>query len=277
MAVFCAGSIARGEVGSQSDVDLFVLSQREEEEIGVDECFEVMASALDMESVDQLGSPRFRNIYPISKLVERTGTPKDDNENLFTTRMLLLLEGRSVFNTEIISHAREHVLEHYFRDARGRGDFRPLFLLNDILRYWRTLCLNYELKRNDATQPWRKKNINLKFARMMTVFGTILPIISEPLEDQTSLEEVCRLSPIERLERGLANLEDADLNTELASILALYEEFLSWKEQENIEEQLDNPELKRELREKAEQFVNFFHHALTHEQIDFRYRRLLVI
>ena len=42
------------------------------------------------------------------------------------------------------------------------------------------MCLNYELIRDDPKKPWRKKNINLKFSRMLTVFGTVLPIIAKP-------------------------------------------------------------------------------------------------
>ncbi len=121
----------------------------------------------------------YLKIHSLDYMLETLGAPQDDSENLFTTRMLLLLESRCVFNEPVYDNAISTILDHYFRDNRGKASFRPLFVLNDILRYWRTLCLNYELTRDDPDKPWRKKNINLKFSRMLTIFGTVLPLIAK--------------------------------------------------------------------------------------------------
>ena len=72
-------------------------------------------------------------------MLEALGGPQDDSENLFTARMLLLLEARCVCNQPLYDDIVDKILKHYFRDSRGKSTFRPLFLLNDLLRYWRTL------------------------------------------------------------------------------------------------------------------------------------------
>lgn len=59
--------------------------------------------------------------------------------------MLLLLEGRPLANDDLFDQVLLETIGFYFRDfAKHREEFRPYALINDILRYWRTLCLNYE-------------------------------------------------------------------------------------------------------------------------------------
>jgi hypothetical protein len=48
------------------------------------------------------------------------------------------------------------VVEAYWRDFLDhRQAFVPTFLTNDILRLWRTFCVNYEAR--TQTEPARKK------------------------------------------------------------------------------------------------------------------------
>jgi len=44
----------------------------------------------------------------------------------------------------------EGVKTTYYRDADDRPDFLPAFLINDITRFWKTLCLNYEHSRGSG-------------------------------------------------------------------------------------------------------------------------------
>ena len=97
------------------------------------------------------------------------------------------------------------------------------------------MCLNYEERRHDADQPFRKKNVNLKFSRMLTVFGTVLPLIAEPADSASKLESLCTKTPLERLATGLDLLGDEHLAHRWLDILDVYEEFLSWKEGDDVE------------------------------------------
>lgn len=149
IAIYCGGSLGRGEVGSNSDLDLFILSNKKKS----DECrldtLRLLSEVIRINS--KLRFPEFSNdgqylqVYSFPDMLNALGSPRDDNENLFTVRMLLILESKSVFNENLYSQHIENTLGHYFRDSRGRSSFRPLFLLNDLLRYWRTVCLNYKL------------------------------------------------------------------------------------------------------------------------------------
>ena len=184
ITVYSAGSIGRGDYGNNSDLDLFLISDNKKAKFANLDSLRAVAHAITINEF--LGYPNFSNdgkylkVCELRRMLETLGSPQDDNENWFTVRMLLLLESQWICNERLYEAVTEKITAHYFRDSRGKQSFRPLFLLNDILRYWRTLCLNYELARDDQEKPWYKKNINLKFSRMITIFGTVLAIITKP-------------------------------------------------------------------------------------------------
>lgn len=142
----------------------------------------------------------------------------------------LILESQPIAHEDIYRKHLRTILELYYRDRNATSPFRPIFLLNDLLRYWRTMCLNYEERRHDADRPFRKKNVNLKFSRMLTVFATVLPLIAQPADSVPKLESLCTKTPLERLATGLDFLGDEGLADRWPGILDAYEEFLSWKE-----------------------------------------------
>ena len=73
---------------------------------------------------------------------------------------------------------------------------------------------------------------------MMTVFATVLPLISTPISSAEEFENYCDLSPLERLAAGLDLLEDDNLKAEWPVILDIYECFLTWKDDDDIEKYL---------------------------------------
>jgi predicted nucleotidyltransferase len=281
ITVFCAGSLARLEAGDKSDLDLFVTADGDGRLHSRLFEFTLFAHLIRINS--DLKFPPFSNdgeylkIHFLEDLKNRTGSRRDDIENLFTVRMLLMLESRPLINEALYYQHLTAILENYYRDGKGKSSFKPLFLLNDLLRYWRTLCLNYEERRHDPERPWRKKNINLKFSRMLTVFGTVLPLVVWPVANVEELVEFCKFTPLERLATGLDRLQDQTLLEEWPSILDIYETFLSWKEDDNIENFLKDKDNKKMVEEAAAKFAAYFYRALTHQKIREEYRRYLVL
>lgn len=279
LAIFCAGSLARMEAGAKSDLDLFVTADGDGKSYGRLSRIKLFSDLMAING--ELGFPSFSNdgeylkIYCMDELKSRTGSRIDDSENLFTARMLLILESQPVVNASTYSKHLHEIIEHYYRDRNGTGSFRPLFLLNDLLRYWRTLCLNYEAHRHDADRPFRKKNVNLRFSRMLTVFGTVLPLVRQPIDTVEKLEELCRKTPIDRLAAGLDMLNDLKLADRWHGILNCYEEFLSWKENADVDAFLT--ENKSMISKRAAELSAFLYDALTHETIQRELRRALLL
>ena len=279
LAIFCAGSLARMESGKKSDLDLFVTA------FGNDELrkrlFQITLFSELMAINERLGFPPFSNdgeylkLYFMEDLKKHAGSPRDDSENLFTTRMLLMLESQPIVHEDIYREHLSAILELYYPDRKATSPFKPIFLLNDLLRYWRTMCLNYEERRHDTDRPFRKKNVNLKFSRMLTVFGTVLPLIAEPADSVSKVEILCKKTPLQRLATGLDLLGDDQLANRWRDILDVYDEFLSWKERDDVEHFLT--EQKEYVNQQAWEFSSFLYEALTNKNVPDEFRHYLIM
>lgn len=261
ICVYLAGSLARNEYGKKSDADFFIISQEKPTKI---KQYRIYSALIEIN--EKLNYPEFSNsakylrVYSIKDLISATGSPRDDNENLFTARQLLLLESKPVYNEDFFERFLKDVLGYYFTDDDGSGEFKPIFLLNDILRYWRTLCLNYEQIRQDKTRLWRKKNINLKFSRKLTIFSTVIPMIIEKKVSINFMKDLCSMTPLERFALGLDKLEGMQYAEDFKYFLEKYEFFISAKEmsQEDV-----NKETKIQLDEDANWIKFFIERILT--------------
>lgn len=162
------------------------------------------------------GDGRYLEILYVGEMERILGSPKDDSQNSFTARMLLLLESQPVYGADIYNALLERIVGFYYRDFSDHADsFLPTFLTNDVLRFWRTLTLNYEHHRlellaekalTDEERRQRKaesalKNYKLKLSRLSTCFSMVAHLCScpPPVTEQTVLE-LCHMTPRARFE-----------------------------------------------------------------------------
>lgn len=277
LTVFLAGSIGRKDVGARSDFDPFIVSIKNFDEVQEAELVGMLDTVNSGLGFEPFSNRRYIKIYRLPELLMHTGSPQDDSENSLTARMLLLLESAYLANGDSYRSVREHILSQYFRDERGKESFRPLFLLNDVLRYWRTLCLNYEDLRHEPNRPWWKKNANLKFSRMVTVFATVAALTVGEVRGKSDFEPFCELTPLERLARALDSIGDQSLMTNFAQFLDDYEAFLGWKENEHPPGKLGEQDFKAAITASADRFSDFLYAVVTHEKIPRARRKYLVI
>ena len=112
---------------------------------------------------------------------------------------------------------------------------------------------------------------------MVTVFSTVLPLVLRPAGTPEDLFALCRRAPLARLASALDLLADTRLEGDWAAILDVYEDFLTWKEDDDVEHHLEGGELKETVRQHAERLSIFLHSALTHSKIPGELRRYLVL
>lgn len=275
LCVYAAGSLARHETGRASDLDLFLIGYRtgrSERERSVSRLQELCAFADLIGVNDELklqpfsGDGQYLKIHELDAIIDGTGSSDDDSENLFTTRLLLLLESKPLVGDALYHHAIKEVLEMYFRDGRGRKNFRPLFLLNDILRYWRTLCLNYERDRASTGRPWWKRNLNLKSPRKLTVFSTVLSIIATRMTTSADFLHIVPMTPMERLAFALDQMHDDTLKVSFGRVLDDYEDFLAAKSHSELDAPTTAP--LQEFSQKAQHLDDFLHAAFASPSLD---------
>ncbi len=249
------GSYARREVTGGSDVDLFVLFRKD----AVKEAQErqtKLRARLEEEGF-KMPAPGgvFSSPLTVGMLTQTIGGMDDSNEYI-TRRMLLLLEGEWIYNQPEFDRARFRLLEQYV-SASIRSDQICLFLLNDIIRYWRTICVDFEYKVQTDGKPREIRLIKLRFSRMLLFFAGILAV-----GETYGLERAAKVERLSRLLAIPAHLRLLDLAGNKAHLaLEVYAEFLAALDDSVIRDALSTslPAGKEsheftELRAKAQQF-----------------------
>jgi hypothetical protein len=183
---------------------------------------------------------RFLEQHTARKLIRSTGNQYDDAENTFTARLLLLLESRPLAGKDVHARIIDDVIERYWREFPDHSDrFMPAYLANDILRYWRTLCLNYEASTseqlpNNQTPLERAKrkikNYKLKHSRMLTCYSAVLYLLfiygKQGTVTPTEAQAMVSLTPTARVEFVSDKLNGAEPAACIIDLLAKYERFL---------------------------------------------------
>lgn len=151
-SVCMTGSFGRMEAGPHSDLDLFIVSKPNPESPN-----QPILSNLDATLVkaDLIRAVNHLNLKPFDSdgkyvvhytsksLIENLGRADDDVSNTFTSRLLLLLEGRPLIDGTAFDEVVDAIISSYWRDFHGHeSSFAPAFMTNDILRLWRTFCVN---------------------------------------------------------------------------------------------------------------------------------------
>lgn len=248
LSIFCAGSYARLEASDQSDIDLFFVYGKDATPAPDRYTNEIKLFAGLIDIANDMKIPAFSNdaqyltTMESSAMLTHLGSREDDGQNHFTMRMLMLLESRCLHGEDSFRSIQEAIISAYYRDYPDhQASFEPWFLINDVGRFWKTLLLNYEHKRNqrfDDKTPRNKdeddevlknkqkvKNFKLKFSRMTTCFATVAALTSHPspLREEDILE-IVKLTPQQRLTAAGDHMPA--IRPSVERVLSQYEWFL---------------------------------------------------
>jgi hypothetical protein len=167
-AVVMLGSWGRRELTSQSDDDFLILVDGPERD-------GVRPGAAELQSL--LGVAGQTGVFGTTafceNLVGRIGLDQDDNANL-TRRMLLMLESVPVAGDTAYRACWERVLDAYLVDSI-RDRHPPRFFLNDLIRYWRTIGVDFVGKERGEPEKWGLRTAKLRTARKLLYASGLLP------------------------------------------------------------------------------------------------------
>lgn len=159
------GSIARGEFSSQSDCDYFVL-QNGAPPSTTQALIKAAEEERERANLTEPGTQGvFGEIAVGANLFESIGLDSDTNRNM-TQRILLLSESKPVTKGTAHAEVIDHILNRYCADYLPSDRKKdspakvPRYLLNDLVRYWRTMAVDFGSKR------WRKGDSPLRLAKL---------------------------------------------------------------------------------------------------------------
>ena len=230
------GSVARREQTAGSDVDLFVLT------LSGDMTAAKVALADYRERLVARGikMPAHGGVFDAPlRTTQLTATigGEDDTNTYITRRMLYLLEGEWVANRDGFDRLRSELVARYVSENLEEQKI-VRFFLNDVIRYWRTICVDFEYKTADAAKPRAIRLVKLRLSRMLLYVAGIAAarqtVGYDAAAKRERLAKLLALPPLERLK----HIYGPD---KMAAVQALYATFLSALDCEEIRSQLELP------------------------------------
>jgi predicted nucleotidyltransferase len=182
-SVVVFGSLARDEATSNSDVDWTLLVDGMADPQHLNVAHEISRRLAKIQAKPPGREGTFGNLAFSHEILHWIGGEDDSNANT-TRRMLLLLESQPIGRAEAWDRVLNNVLRRYLTEDRGlwqRAKDRgvPLFLLNDIARFWRIMVVDFAYKqRTRGNRGYALRSIKLGLSRKLIYASGLLACFS---------------------------------------------------------------------------------------------------
>ncbi|MGW5524633.1 MULTISPECIES: hypothetical protein [Gordonia] len=229
--VLACGSLARQEHSDASDVDYLIVSSSLRFAALRDAGHQIHRLVAELD-----GKPGASGIFGqavgMFDLIERVGL-QDDTNISHTRRMEILLESVSLTGGDIRSQIVRAIIDRYTTSRSSMGP--PRFLINDVLRYWRTITVDFQAKRDGShdQQKMILRYLKLRITRKILLASSVLPLITvspSSNDRDTYINELAALfddPPLCRLIATTTRLDDADAVENTRVVCRVLNDFLA--------------------------------------------------
>ena len=220
ISIATAGSLGRLDACGQSDLDYMVISSAP---MGADEYGEHVKRIAAIASPMKLVLPNPGGVFTgpteIKRLADNIG--KDEGESDLAHKMLLLMEARPLFNETLFEAAQDALPERYLAYLLDSPEKEALVLLNDVIRYFRTICINYQFTFWHQEEKWPIRNVKLRHSRLVMYAGLLFLIMNASKPEYRGnklgyIKSHLSLTPIERIAHVYRDNDDYNIDRVLA-------------------------------------------------------------
>lgn len=262
------GSLAREEFTEGSDLDWTLLVDGQANPQHQKDLIDIRLK------LDRLGKPpgrekTFGKLIFSHPVLHMIGGEDDTNANT-TRRVLFLLEATAIgHHKEAFERVRKNILHRYLTEDHGLnrqvedggGRWIPLFLLNDMARYWRTMTVDFAYKQWDrGNEGYALRSLKLGVSRKLIYASGLLtcfwcdPFISRnaprgemrsPAEKtyllNQKLSAMLMLTPLERFAWFfLTHASNQFLISLVNGFFSIYDDFLGLLGDKDVRSHLDS-------------------------------------
>lgn len=236
--VATCGSLARCEASECSDVDFLIVPNGDDDlDIADDKATlhgVMMSNKVSLPNPDGV----FAQQRGIGNLIGQMGK-KGEEADVLAKRMLLLMESKPLFSDDNYCALINSIFEKYAKYVIAEPNKEFLVLLNDVIRYFRYICLNYEHSFGHQNEKWPIRNVKLRHSRVLIYFG-LLALIGESSKHGTDkvvwLKDKLALTPLERV----ALVYNSNRDDGIQRVFGLYNTFVSKISEESNRQALNN-------------------------------------
>ena len=237
ICIVTTGSYARGEASEESDIDYYVVVKNGEYDLKYEEK-EIIVNVINKYVAKKSGDTGTfgdNAIETLENMLRNIGGSEDTNIKI-TRRMLFLLESKPLYNDTMYDMVMDRLINNYVKNIKKEQIAR--FLLNDIIRYYRTITVDFEFKTSEAGKSWGLRNIKLTYSRKLIYFAGVLCVAKtqdlEKDEKIALLKDLFRMTPLDRIDTIVGNKEIKE------KIFKYYDDFLQQISDQSIRKELNS-------------------------------------
>lgn len=289
------GSLARGEETESSDIDWTLLIDGQANANHLQFAHSIDACLTTMGLAPPNAAGAFGKLSFSHELVHKVGGDQDSNRNT-TQRVLLLLESCAPTGELVRQRVMSELFNRYLEDdvtyQSEQKEVRvPRFLLNDVVRFWRTMAVDFPAKQRDRNgKGWALRNLKLRMSRKLIFAAGLLTCLNAHVRPQLvqaagdapsrearwALQEYLAAAtnrpPIETLAEAVlaygVETQSGGAFNELANLFIAYDEFLGIlndTSKRDLLNKLDRAAARNEslFTEECRSIGNRFQEALT--------------
>ncbi len=215
------GSLGRKEATAESDFDVYpIANQTLKDKTKVNLLWNEAAELSRLKNPSTTGNFGSEKLTTIDDIKKNIGGENDSNSKI-SQRILIILESKFIGDLCVRDEAIIEIVSRYI-DEKTTNHQLGMFVLNDIIRFYRTMCVDFEYKTYEDKKPWAVRNLKLVFSRKLIYFSGILMCgelaQASSKQKREIFKRLMQLTPTERILEILGN--------EAERPLKIYDEFM---------------------------------------------------